>query len=176
MTVLVGLLGAMLGSLVGGAVTYLATRSNMKLTLAHAYDQALQTKRIERYETLFHVTRCLPRYWPPDSQPPTREDLHRFREAFHDWYFGERAGGMFLTSDAKDRYMLLLNALAETAFANYSLAGTTSAAPLSDDESQTLRVLASNLRHQLAQDVGAANPPQMRWPRPGELPAPPQLG
>ncbi|MEV6279978.1 hypothetical protein [Nocardia sp. NPDC051832] len=154
-------------------MTYLTARSNMKLTLAHAYDQALQTKRIERYEALFHVARCLPRYWPPDRQRPTREDLHRIREAFGNWYFGEKPGGMFLTAKAKDRYMLLLNAIAEVGFKDYATLGATSTAPLSEEELQSLRLLASELRHQLAEDVGAANPPQLKWIRLDELPATP---
>lgn len=175
MTVLAGLLGVVLGSVIGGIVTYLTTRSNMRLTLEHEYDKTLQTKRIERYEALFQASSCLPRYWPPTVPQPTREDLHQFRETFHDWYFGPGAGGMFLTRDAKDHYIRLLNTIAETAFKDYEATMSTSTEPLSEDEAKTLCLLSSDLRHQLATDVGAANPPRFRWARPGPLPPPPSF-
>jgi hypothetical protein len=36
-----------------------------------------------------------------------RLEHRRFREDFHNWYFGAEAGGMFLTQDAKNLYMEL---------------------------------------------------------------------
>lgn len=61
MTALVGFLGAILGAFLGAIATYLTTRSNMRLALEHSYDQALQGKRLERYQELFHISKCLPR-------------------------------------------------------------------------------------------------------------------
>jgi hypothetical protein len=61
-TALIGLAGAILGALLGSVATYLTTRSNMWLTLEHSYDQMMQGKRLEHYQILFHLTRCLPRY------------------------------------------------------------------------------------------------------------------
>jgi hypothetical protein len=99
-TLLIGLFGALLGTLIGAIATYLTTRSNMRLTLEHSYDQTLRDKRLERYQALFHASKCLPRYWLP-TENPTRKDLQQFRQDFHDWYFGEEAGGMFLTRQQK---------------------------------------------------------------------------
>jgi hypothetical protein len=106
-------------------------------------------------------------------EEPTRNDLRQYMRNFHDWYFGEDAGGMFLTVEAKDIYMRLLNLLAETAYSDEGGPDSEADGPLSATESQTLRELASELRHQLAEDVGAANPPRLRWTRPGpQLPLP----
>ncbi|WP_322751673.1 MULTISPECIES: hypothetical protein, partial [unclassified Frankia] len=169
-TVLIGLVGAFLGALAGAVATYLTTRSAMQLELEHSYDQTLRDKRLNRYQHLFHVSKCLPRYWL-SAEAPTRQDLLRFRNEFHEWYFGEEAGGMFLTPAAKNLYMQLLNTLVETTSEGNPSIPTDS--PLSAVESQALRELASELRHQLAEDVGAANPPRLRWTRLGPTLQPP---
>jgi hypothetical protein len=145
----------------------------MRLDLEHAYDRTLRDKRLDRYQHLFHVSRCLPRYWLP-TEEPTRQDLRRFRQEFHDWYFGEDAGGMFLTPAAKSVYMRMMNAIADTMRANEADADAAAESPLSAGESQALRDVASELRHQLAEDVGAANPPRLRWTRLGPTLQPPQ--
>jgi hypothetical protein len=172
MTVLIGLVGVVLGALAGAIATYLTTRSTMLLELEHAYDRALRDKRLERYQQLFHLTKCLPRYWLP-TEEPTRQDLQRFRQIFHDWYFGEDAGGMFLTPTAKDLYMRMHNTIAEAMGDEEDRPDTALSSPLSASESQALRDLASDLRHQLAEDTGAANPPRLRWTRMGPTIPPP---
>lgn len=176
MTALAGFLGAILGALLGAIATYLTTRSNMRLALEHSYDQALQGKRLERYQELFHISKCLPRYWPPTHEEPTRKDLRQYIEDFHDWYSGKDAGGMFLTPAAKDIFMRLLDQLAELAFADQGGPDSPADRPLSAAESQTLRKLAGELRRQLAEDTGAANPPRLRWTRPGPQVPPPSIG
>jgi hypothetical protein len=169
---MVGLLSAVIGATVGAIATYLTTRSNMMLTLEHSYDQTLQGRRLERYQELFHASSCLPRYWPPANEP-SRKDLLEFRERFSCWYFGEKAGGMFLTPVAKEVYLRLLNLLAEIGSEGRSDAAGGSDSRLSAAESRGLRELASELRHQLAEDVGAANPPRLRWTRLGRTGPPP---
>jgi hypothetical protein len=83
---------------------------------------------------------------------------------------------MFLTPAAKDAYMRLLNMLAQATRENWDDSQNSERSPLSADESQTLRKLASELRHQLAKDVGAANPPRLRWTRLSRtIPPPPPL-
>src|SRR4051794_26642830 len=105
----------------------------------------------ERYQAPFHNSKLLPRYCRSPVKT-TRKGLQRFRQALQEWYVGEEAGGMFLAPAAKNIYLRLLNRLVEVA---YEANEPDSA--LSDTESQTLRELASDLRHQLAEDVGAAN-------------------
>lgn len=153
MQVYIGLLGGALGGLLGGIVTFLATRTKARLELVQAHDLTLQTARLARYQRLFHLSGRLPRYWRPGEEPG-RQDLATLREDLHEWYFGEEAGGLFLTQNSKSRYLQLQNALVQAVDA-----GTT---PLSEQESRTLRDLASELRHQLGQDIGAANPPRVR--------------
>jgi hypothetical protein len=79
---------------------------------------------------------------------------------------------MFLTPAARDIFMRLLNLLAEVEFGVRSGPGSTADHALSASESKALRKLAVELRNQLAEDVGAANPPRLRWTRPSPPPLP----
>ena len=56
-TALIGIVGALLGALAGGVVTYVTTRSRMRLELEFAYDRELRDKRLSHYQRLFHVSR-----------------------------------------------------------------------------------------------------------------------
>ena len=135
----------------------------------HAHDQVLQEQRLARYQQLFHISRHIPRQWRSIKEP-TREELNEISIELHNWYFSEEAGGMFLTPTAQTRYLELQNALQETADASPSSPDS----PLSPAEAQRLRDLAKELRYQLAQDVGAADPPRLKWGRPGPLLPPPR--
>ena len=175
MVTLIGLAGVVLGALAGGVVTFVTTRSSMRLELEFSYDRALRDKRLEHYQRLFHLTKCIPRYWRPEDQP-TRDDLPRFRKQFHDWYFDTDAGGMFLTPPAKDLYLRLQNTLLVASIAGGDRDSQDHSSPLTADESLALRKLASDLRHQLAEDVGASHPPHLRWTRLGPtIPSIPRL-
>jgi hypothetical protein len=152
--VYIGFVGAIVGALIAGVATYLTTRYNMQLQIQHSYDQTLRDKRLERYQELFYISRCLPRYCLPDEEPE-RKNIRQFRQEFHDWYFSQAAGGMFLSPMAKDHFMRVLNMLVEVGFPE---GDREIDSPLSATELTTLHELASELRHQLAADVGAAQP------------------
>lgn len=175
MTLLVGVLGAILGSIVASAVAFATTRTTMRLTLEHTYDQSLQNKRVECYEALFYASRNLPRYWLPTEAQPTREAVHGFIAEFFAWHYGPESGGLYLTPSAREQYFRLTTALAEVAYRDYGATGSISAAPLSEDESQTLRSLAAALRQQLAEDIGAANPLRLKRMRPTAAPPAPRF-
>ena len=165
----IGLAGVVIGAFVGAITTYLTTRSNMRLQLEYAYDQTLRDKRLERYQELFHLSKCFPRYWL-SGEEPTRKDLRQFHENFHDWYFGEAAGGMFLTIAAKELYLNMQNAIFNAVSKED---GTPKEdAPLLPAESKALIDMASALRHQLAEYIGAANAPRLNWTRPKPTLAP----
>jgi hypothetical protein len=170
MEILAGLLGAVVGAVAGAVTTYATTRSTMRLELEHTYDRALRDIRLPHYQRLFHLTECIPREWLP-TKVPTRQDLAQFRESFHTWYFGEAAGGMFLTQDAKNLYMELQNALERAA--REEKGGSAPPEPPLASDLNALRDLASRLRHQLTSDVGAAQAPQLRWTRLGPTIPPP---
>jgi hypothetical protein len=73
---------------------------------------------------------------------------------------------MFLARHSKKAYIALMDALDRALF-EISPTGTTKLgrlpeSPLSPHESHLLLELASTLRHQLAADVGASNPPRTR--------------
>ena len=100
-----------------------------------------------------------------------RSDLLDFRQQFHDRYFSEQAGGMFLPQAARDDYFTLQNEL-------QSVAGRMSADSelVGPDGSASLRTKASALRHQLTTDLGAAERPRANWIIPRSIAPPPQRG
>jgi hypothetical protein len=129
----------------------------------------LRDRRLKRYQELFHLTRLFHRYYLIGEEP-SRKDLEDFRRDCDAWYFGEAAGGMFLTKAVKDIYMQMMNLIAEVAFEEGKSKEDSLLTPA---ESKALREVASMLRHQLAADVGATNPPRLRWTRPEPTPEPP---
>jgi hypothetical protein len=197
----VGLISGVLVAVVTGVVTYITTSHRLReeqknaisdalrdQQLAHdralqelqlGYDRTLRDLRLEHYQRLYHVSRCIPREWKTDEEP-TRPKLLEFREQFHNWYFGEHAGGLFLTAKAREQYFRLQNDLQRHAMPPN---GDAKSLELSPEESKSLRSLASELRHQLIEDVGTAEPPKLQWVRvapppqpPSELQPPPESG
>lgn len=162
MTVLIGILGAVLGALAGAVATYGTTRSAMRLELEHSYDRVLRDRRLERYQHLFHLSGSIT--WQ-SAEVPQREDLVRLRRDFRDWYFAEHAGGMYLTSAAKDLYVRTHDTLVALIISSEKESHLAPKVPLPADGLRELRRLVSDLRHQLAEDVGAAQPPRLRWTR-----------
>lgn len=171
MSVMVVLAGAVLGGVVGAVATYLTTRSNMLLGLQHEYDRALRDKRLEHYQTLFHISRSISVGRRLASEP-TRPDLKRIREEFTGWYFGPDAAGMFLTPAAKELYVQLITAL-DVAVYGPEPASDPVGTPVTAAEYRVLHHITSELRHQLAEDVGASNPPRLHWARLGATVHPP---
>lgn len=165
-----GVLGVVLGAVAGTIVTYITTRSRMRLELEYVHDRGIRERRRPNYQELFHRLKAVPRQWRPDAVP-TRADLRAIREELHDWYFGPQAGGMFLTEAARRPYFQLQNALESCAAPIGRLEGTTY--PLTETECAQLYEFASNLRHQLSADVGTAEPPRIVWARPAPPPPAP---
>jgi hypothetical protein len=157
---------ALVGLLLGGVVTYLTTRAQVRIEAEHAYDRALRDLRLPHYSELFHLTEGLPRQWSL-REPPGRAELLELRKRFHNWYFSERAGGMFLSQAARDAYFLLQNNL-QSAAAHLR----DDSQSVSDEASSALRQSASNLRHQLSADLGVAEQPHQRWILPRSVPPP----
>ena len=91
---------AVIGLLAGGVITYMTSRAQLRVQAEHDYDVALRDLRLPHYQELFHLTGAIPREWWPSSAL-TRRDVLALRERFHDWYFGEGAGGLFLSQDAR---------------------------------------------------------------------------
>jgi hypothetical protein len=159
-------MAAFAGGILGGIIVAVLAFITTRYTLLYSYDQTLRDRRLERYQELFRLTRLFHRYYLVGEEP-TRKDLEDFRRDSDAWYFGEAAGGMFLTKAAKEIYMQMMNIIAEAAFENGKSRENT---PLTPAELKSLRQVASTLRHQLAADVGAAHPPRLRWTRPEPVP------
>ena len=166
MTAWITIISAIAGILAGGVVTYATSRSQLRAEAENAYDRALRDMRLPHYQQLFHLTKNLPREF---LEEPRRSDLLDFRGRFHDWYFGEQAGGMFLSQAARDAYFTLQNEL-------QSVAGRRSADSerVGPDESASLRKKASALRHQLTTDLGTAERPRANWIIPRSIAPPSQ--
>jgi hypothetical protein len=109
----------------------------------------------------------MPREWLP-STIPCKVDVISIRESLRKWYFGEESGGMFLSQPARDLYFRLYNEL-ERAIAGLG----DDAESLSEDAAAELRQRASDLRHQLAADLGVAERPRTNWIMPAKTQPPP---
>jgi hypothetical protein len=162
MELLVGLLGALLGTAAGGLSSFLTNRAQMRRELEYAYDRELRARRIEAYMSLYKRTDKLPRYWLTN---PKRIELSDFSEAFEGWYFGE-AGGLFLSDEARGAYFEMLKVMA-------TVAGEGSEeGRLSDEDIERLWRAGQALRRRLAADIGAAEDPRLTGRLPAMSPAP----
>ena len=168
MEIWVGIVRVLLGAAAGTVGTLITTKNKMRLEHQLSYDRELRDVRLPHYQRLYHVSRCIPRQWTIGEEP-ARPALLALRATFHDWYFGQEAGGLFLTTKAREKYFRLQNELQAMA----GPGGTGQSQQMSAEESITLRGLASELRHQLVEDLGTAEPPQLRWTPLGPTPAPP---
>jgi hypothetical protein len=164
----IGLIGIVAGATVGGAATWLTTRNRIDLEQRATFDRELRNLRLPHYQALHHISEALPREWRLGEEP-TRADLQTLRQTLHEWYFGPAAGGMFLTEDSRARYFDLMNKLQMLGAG--SAKGVT--ATLTQDENRELLGLAHDLRQQLRQDLGTAEPPKTKWTAKGLTPAPP---
>ena len=100
-------------------------------------------------------------------ETPRRADLHKLRGQLHNWYFSEQAGGMFLSQKARVAYFSLQNELrtiVDRVTDDDQLIG--------DQESAMLRKAASDLRHQLTEDLGTAERPPLAWTKPQSVSLP----
>ena len=167
----IAVITALGGIFAGGVVTYATTRSQLRIEAEHAYDRALRDLRLPHYQELFHLTRSMPREFLEFLEPPRRSDLVDLREKFHNWFFGEQAGGMFLSQAAREAYFSLQNEL-------QSVAGRmqTDGELVCQHDSAILRKKASDLRHQLTTDLGTAEQPRLRLIGPRSVPPPSQHG
>ncbi|HKQ00030.1 MAG TPA: hypothetical protein VJ735_06840 [Actinomycetes bacterium] len=157
MELLVGLLGALLGTAAGGLSVFLTSRAQMRRELEYAYDRELRARRIEAYMSFYKRTDKLPRYWRTN---PRRMELSDSSQAFDGWYFGE-AGGLFLSDEARRAYLEMLGVMATVA----GEGGGQDQLP--DEDIERLWRAGQALRRKLAADIGAAEDPRLA----GRLPA-----
>jgi hypothetical protein len=159
---IIGLLGALLGTAVGALATLLTGRAQMRRELQYSYDRELRTRRMDSYASLYRQTGNMPRYW---TNHPARSLLSTWASGLVDWYFRE-AGGLYLSDPARDAYLSLFEVMAT--IANHDSSGER----LSEDEVQRLWRAGQALRRQLAADIGAAEDPQLRGRHPSVSPPP----
>jgi len=160
---------AIVGLLAGGGITYITSRAQLRIQAEHDYDVALRDLRLPHYQELFHLTGVIPREWWPSSSL-TRRDVLELRARFHGWYFGEGAGGLFLSHDARTAYSALQVELQEAA---RNLAWDEDL--MNIDDIRRVRERGSVLRHHLSSDLGAAEQAHRSWTLPSSPPHPTSL-
>jgi hypothetical protein len=149
MELIVGMFGALLGTIAGAVSTAMATRLQMRRELEFAYDRQLRAERLDRYVELHRATAAFPRYWPDEN--PTRKRFSEVLEELNHWYFA--GGGLFLTDEAREAYIELLNAIPDIRAAGHE------EETISDKEVDTLWRRGQRLRRQLTADIGSAQRP-----------------
>lgn len=157
----IGFLGAVIGTAAGGLSVFLTTRAQMRRELEHTYDQDLRARRVDAYKGLYKLTGKMPRYWPHN---PVRSEMHEWPDAFDDWYFA-KAGGLFLSDDARKAYNVALETMAAV-----SNEGPDDDALTSEQINRMWRA-GQALRRVLAADIGAAERPQLPGQQPYQTPA-----
>jgi hypothetical protein len=141
--VFVPAVGAFAGVLVTAVVTYVETRRRFLTDLAHDYDLALRSNRVEVYPALWKLTEALPRYGKEHAAAVS--DLLELIESLRAWYF--ETGGLFLSTDSRDAYFAFQDDLSRTT------RGRDARDALTDDEREQLRSSGSALRTALAADI-----------------------
>jgi hypothetical protein len=157
---------AVIGLLFGGVITYMTSRAQLRIQAEREYDVALRDMRLPHYQELFRLTGAIPREWWPSSNL-TRREVLALRERFHDWYFGEGAGGLFLSQDARTAYSELQFELQEAA---RNLASDEDY--MRDPDIPRVSEKGSALRHRLSSDLGAAEQARQGWTLPSSPPHP----
>jgi hypothetical protein len=152
MQLLAVLLGALIGSVAGGGLTWLTTRWTLRRELEHGYDKELRAERVTAYKQLWQITGAVPRYqWPGKT---TRSELRELIERCHSWYF--EVGGLFFSQRTKDAYFEMMNVL--DAAAGRQIGDDTE---IEDDVYADLFRTGEHLRLHLAADVGTGLRPQV---------------
>ncbi|HEY8563320.1 MAG TPA: hypothetical protein VIL74_23280 [Pyrinomonadaceae bacterium] len=105
-SLLTGLISAALTAI----VTYLATRSKIRLDLTVEYDKEIRKKRLELYEKLWKHLKPLARFSPEEK--PTYALIKQTSETMRDWYFDE-VGGIYLSKESREPYFNLKECLQE---------------------------------------------------------------
>lgn len=103
-------------------------------------------KRYQEYQTLFSMTGILPQYLQPAII--TAGELLKVSEEMRDWYFN--TGGLLLSTKIRNKYFKvqkIIQAFIKCKPANYKI----------ENEYETIRLLFSQLRSQLTDDLMSRN-------------------
>jgi hypothetical protein len=93
------LIGGISGA-VSAVITYLSTRSKIRLELSAEYDKELRTSRLDAYKKLWEILEPLARYG--STEPLSYEVLQLLSAQTRSWYF--KSGGIYLTRASRRPY------------------------------------------------------------------------
>lgn len=164
MSVSTVLVSGVVGVALGGVVTWLTARWQLRKELEYGYDRELRAERVAVYKELWKLSEQLPRYHP--RRNPTGSAVEQTIEDFHRWFF--EVGGLFLSDKARSAYFAMMNRLREIADRNGE------ADAIRDDDVRDLYDVAEDLRIQLVSDVDAGRAPQVKTWRIKRPPAHPR--
>jgi hypothetical protein len=145
------LVGGLVGAVVGGGLTWLTARWQLRKELEYGYDKELRAERVAVYKELWKLSERLPRYHSRGN--PTGSEVEESIENFHQWFF--EVGGLFLSDDARKAYFAMMNRLRV-------VADNRGTARISSQDVNDLFRVGEDLRRQLVFDVGAGRPPELR--------------
>lgn len=144
----VPLLSGLISAAITAVITYLSTRSRIKLDLTAEYDKELRQERLEVYKTLWALLKPLARYSP--EGPLTYQLVKDTSERMRDWYF--EAGGIYLSRTTRNPYFELKAAMQEV-IDDPELAKHPDR-PLDDPKILPLLERGRSLRASMADDIG----------------------
>ena len=141
-------IAAVIGAVGGGVVAFFTTRWQIRKELEYEYDKDLRERRIKAYLELWKLLQPLAKYSRPIEDLRVSH-LSALSKDLRGWYF--ETGGFLLSSDARDLYFDVQEALAEVLAAAHE-----EEAGISDSTFESLRAKGSNLRTSLVKDVGTS--------------------
>lgn len=135
-------------AVLGSRLRQLETRLTAALQAQAALDVDLRNKRVAVYEPLWRLGLDVAR-WPRNPEL-TDADLVGLHESLRDWYYGEAAGGMWLSAEARKAYGDLQEALA----APRATSGQQQVPPDSPDYDRIVAAFSA-LRTELTEDLSS---------------------
>jgi hypothetical protein len=136
--------------IISSALTYVSTRSKIRLDMTVEYDKALHAKRLELYKELWPKTKRLSRFdW---HFALTYNVVKSVAADTREWYFGE--GGIYLSRHSREPYFHL-KSLLQKVLDNQKWEAAPDA-PIDDREiCEEIVSAAHDVRTSLADDIGA---------------------
>lgn len=149
LSLFVGVLSGVLSSV----ITYLATRSKVRLDLAAEYDKNLRTERLQGYKELWRLMKPFSTYAP--ESPLTYKKIKSISDDMRDWYY-EKAG-IFLSKESLRRF-IELSVVLKDILDNETLKEDINS-PIDTTELKSVTRASQDLREALAEDIRARKNP-----------------
>lgn len=145
------LITGLIAGVVSAILTYLGTRSRVRLDLIAEYDKELHTSRLEAYQELWKLLEPLAPYSTP--APVTYEVIKDMSQKMREWYF--QRGGIFLSGGSREPYFELKKSMQDVI--NSKLLQENKHVEIDEQCLINLQNQGHDLRAKLAEDIGTRN-------------------